>query len=148
MKPVPDRKKLRREFVKKRRVSMLRLSASMIVWLALWGLAGTLAAPLFANFRHPETHGLVARFREPVLALTLLGVVLYPLWHILKRAEREVASLPYVPRITVAELPAEAVLVRGAEEPPVTQSEGLLRAATMQETLQDELLRVNQEHIP
>jgi hypothetical protein len=53
-------------------------------------------------------------------------------------------SNPYVPPVTASTLPAEEILVRATEEPPVAQSEVLLRAAQGQETPKEELLRVIQ----
>jgi len=41
------------------------------------------------------------------------------------------------------DLPADEILVRGSQEPPIVQSEVLLRATQQQETPKEELLRVN-----
>ncbi len=52
-------------------------------------------------------------------------------------------SNPYVPPVTPDTLPADEILVRGSEEPPVAQSEVLLRAAHRgKETPKEEWLRV------
>ena len=56
------------------------------------------------------------------------------------RAEQQV---PYVPPVTPNTLPANEILVRGAEEPPVARSKMLLRAAQGgHETATEELLWV------
>jgi hypothetical protein len=59
-------------------------------------------------------------------------------------AGKEAAKLPYVPPVTPDILPAEEILVRAADVPPVAQSTILLRAAQGQETPKEELLRVSQ----
>jgi hypothetical protein len=57
----------------------------------------------------------------------------------------EALQVPNVLPVTANTLPAEEILVRAAEEPPVAQSTVLLRAAQRgQETPQEELLRMSQ----
>jgi|SRR5579871_247741 len=58
-----------------------------------------------------------------------------------RRAARRLYGLP----VSALTLLADEILVRGSEEPPVVQSEVLLRAAQEQETPKEELLRVSQE---
>jgi hypothetical protein len=57
----------------------------------------------------------------------------------------EAKSLPYIPPVTPDTLPPDEILVRGSEEPPVAQSEVLLRAAkATQEAAKEELLRIQE----
>jgi len=72
----------------------------------------------------------------------VVGLFTCALWSALKYAKREV-SIPYVPPVTASTLPAEDILVRGADEPPTAHGEVLVRAARHgQETPKEELLRV------
>ncbi len=57
---------------------------------------------------------------------------------------KKAKQVPYVPPVIANTLPAEEILVRAADEPPVAQSAVLLRAAKGVETPKDELLRVSQ----
>jgi hypothetical protein len=70
-----------------------------------------------------------------------LGLV--ELWQKARQEKQRGDTLPYVPPVSVSTLPAEEILVRAADVPPVAQSTVLLRAAQAgQETPKEELLRV------
>ena len=61
------------------------------------------------------------------------------------RLGRKVSQIPYVPPVTASTLPAEEVLVRGAEEPKQEQSKVLLRGIDNSTgTGKQELLRGSQ----
>jgi hypothetical protein len=82
-----------------------------------------------------------------VIALALCFIV--PMLLVGVHATRKVVQKTreqYSPPVTPDTFPANEILVRGSEEPPVAQSEILLRAAQKgEETPKEELLRVSQE---
>jgi|SRR5579871_2659238 len=125
MKQVPDRKKLRREYVKKK--------------AAAYGVGGPFLV-IMLTF-------LVAWFREPGLDVSQFAVLLFCfVWCAVNFSRETIKHVPYVPTVTPNTLRADEILVRGSEEPLVAQSEVLLRAAQqMQETPKEELLRVSRE---
>ena len=63
----------------------------------------------------------------------------------IRRGNDEAAKLRYVPPVTADTLPANEILIRSSEEPPVAQSEVLMRAAQGQETPKEELVRMAKE---
>jgi hypothetical protein len=137
MNEVPDWKKLRRQYLKQRNRAL-----STYADLAMLCALGSLT--LYFN--------VVAKHRRHVWPLDIIAISLLVLLGInagwrAARTAREDAINAYVPPVTPADnLPADEILVRSSEEPPVARSEVLLRAAhKTEETPQEELLRVNQE---
>ena len=57
------------------------------------------------------------------------------------RRARRAANIAYIPPVRPDILPADEILVRGSEEPPVVQSTVLVRASQGIETPKEELLR-------
>jgi len=73
--------------------------------------------------------------------LVVSALLIWPSVKVCKKGIAESRRLPYVPPLNPDTLPAEEVLVRGAEEPPIVPSEVLLRATNERETPKEELLR-------
>jgi hypothetical protein len=145
MKQVPDRKRLRREYVQRKRDLWLELALGSVVLSVLLGIL----AVCFAAFYIPFTRGRIPLSNlmgGVVMALLLffpLGAIVRWCLRAMQNAAREVVSMVHVPRaIRPDTLPADEILVRGSEEPPVAQSEVLLRAAHTVEISKEELLRV------
>jgi hypothetical protein len=141
MKQVPDRKRLRREYLTKRADVYAKMIGSAA--MALVGIA-IIASCGFINIA--PIKGYISSWILFLIGLLLLAMVI--LNAAAKRhteIRRELDAIPYVPPVSPDTLPTDEILVRGSEEPPVMQSEVLLRAATGQETPKEELLRVSQE---
>jgi hypothetical protein len=81
-----------------------------------------------------------------MLAVSIIcGIIARVSWLKAQRSLQVLAQLAYIPPVAASTLPAEEILVRPADEPPVVQSTILLRAAQGgQETPKEELLRVCQ----
>ena len=137
MKQVPDRKKLRQDYLVKRTYASI---GGLMGWILLFALSA--AAILCACM------AVLSILIGTITAMLYLGLAVaggfasYKAWRIIARSEETIANLPYVAPIAPDTLPAEEILVRGSSEPPVAQSEVLLRAAQGQETPKEELLRV------
>jgi hypothetical protein len=146
MRQAPDRKKLRREYLRRKSVGTATAILNAVFFVPC--LIMTIACLVVTIGR------IVIYIKEApdgVLPVSILSAVLtaifarctYSCW---KGVEDGIASaqLPYVPPATPATLPADEILVRSSEEPPVSQSKVLLRAAKQQEIAPEELLRMNQ----
>jgi hypothetical protein len=133
MKQVPDRKKLRRDYLTKRR--MVVLGVTEVIFLAVGFLY------LVWTARHNGAG---------IAALLILGLIVdlgaFLIGSEAKHNYNEVRGT-YVPPVMPETLPTDEILVRGSEEPPVAHSEVLLRAATGAETPKEELLRVTEGEI-
>jgi len=129
MNKVPDRKKLRREYLSRGGWSVV-LCVTEVLLLTVGYLY------LVYNAPHKGDAGRVVL----ILGLfVVLGALL--LGNEAKKDHRATRDR-IVPPITPDTLPADEILLRGSEEPPVGQSELLLRAARGQETPKEELLRL------
>ena len=77
-----------------------------------------------------------------VLFAIVGGFISWEFYHFYEKANREEASLLYVPPVRLDTLPVEEVLVRMAQEPTLEQSGVLLRAAEERADVPaDQLLR-------
>ena len=146
MKQVPDRKKLRREYLDKKFDLCSQMVMSSIYSLPFIGILFWIVFD-YRNLkpRSDQPKGSLAYEMGFTLVLIILvACVIFYVWAQANRV-RELKALPYVPPVIHDNLPAEEILVRGSEEPPDQQSEVLLRAAKEQETPKEELLRVAKE---
>jgi hypothetical protein len=136
---VPDREKQRREYLKKKAGSYG--TKVMVFGLFLFLLLPTITCGLFT---------IISLF-VPALQPSAIGFAMSALffgfwcrftyWFV-KRADTEIAAIPFIPPVTASTLPAEEVLVRGAQEPSQEQSTVLLRASgESTEVPVEELLR-------
>ncbi len=145
MKQVPDRKRLRREYLRKKGGGYISMIISMLVILitGLMFLMFTfyiLWLVLFIRGGRTPFHVLLG-----VLSVCMASGIGFAIWHLvrdLRETRQKVALMEYVPPIKAGALPIDEILVRGSEEPPVAQSEMLLRAPQAQVTSKEELLRV------
>jgi hypothetical protein len=148
-KRVTDLKKLRRDYLKRKGYALTRLSVVSVMLASLWGLTEFLVLPLFAQERTPDPDHIERwnALMGALMTLAICGAPTYFCWKWLKKIETNIANLPYVPPVTLDNLPADEVLIRASQEPMGRQSEVLVRAAheQRQATLQEELLRVSQE---
>jgi hypothetical protein len=150
MTPVPDRRRLRQEYLRRKRQVVAKKMAYGLLCLAMICLCLCLCLPTLiyvmrANLQFGFGDGLPA-----VLFTTLIFIFLTVTFAVYfgdqyKEARKAAANVAFVPPVTPDTLPAEEILVRGAEEPLIQQSEILLRAAQAHTTPEDELLRVSQE---
>jgi hypothetical protein len=135
MKQVPDHKKLRREYLDKRREAISAIRTFLIAACACVGMICFFVSTLKYD-NSSNTRGAAI-----VLVFILVGGMVMHIRcarHYMKEL-KEVDRQYYVPP-TDKHAPAE-ILLRGSEEPPVEQSEVLLRAAQEHETAKEELLR-------
>ncbi len=147
MKQAPDRKKLRRMDCgepKERSGETNDVGCWVgmaVACLMIWAVLSPLFyESFFSDLRNGhDGWGVIAWALCFIVPMLLVGV----------RATRKVVQKTrehYIPPVTADTLPADEILVRGSEEPPVVQSEVLLRAAQKgEETAKEELLRVSQE---
>ena len=133
MKRVPNRKKLRREYLRKKGGLLSLICGQVVIYLALF--TGFVLTRHGNELLHDVL--MVTLFLNMIANLYLTGFM--------KRTKQKLKQLPYVPPVTSATLPADEVLVRGSIEPEAPQ-ETLLRAAQGDEQSKpDELLR---SHLP
>lgn len=135
MTKVPDRTKMRREYLWKKEIAYFRL----VLTIGMFILCCISVRYVVLRLSHQGT------IPKVVLGVTLLGVSSLLLVKALSRAKSELVfavSIPYVPPIhdQIAALPAEEVLLRGSQASPAPQEE-LLRPAGKVETRAEELLR-------
>src|SRR5579859_5815758 len=125
MNRVPDRKQLRREYLRKKGKVWLRLS----ILTALRGspLVVGFVFALHSLLRNASSSDVIV-IDFALTSLLLIGTVLLLTAGIRQDFRHDFAILPYVPPITPSTLPPEEVLVRSAQEPPAP-NETLLRAA-------------------
>jgi Trk-type K+ transport system membrane component len=136
-----DRRKRKQAFLRQKRFRSMRVAAAAAEMIAVGVMAGIVTA---RNFINPDDDKYDRSFLVWMTILTLVPflVVACCMWRLLKLAEHEAARLP---QEIASTLPADEILVRGADEPAVAQSEVLLRAAEERKTAKDELLRMSRE---
>ncbi len=144
MKQVQDRKKLRREYLEARRAFYVQMFQWLAVLLPFIVILMFLIYICFQNTMQFPAFALLEAFGG-LFCLVFVSVLGYALVTECGAIKREIDALPYAPPVTSDDLPADEILVRGSEEPPVVQSDVLLRAANEVEAPKDELLRVSQE---
>lgn len=146
MSQVRNRKKLRREYLKRKQLVLIRLSVAGVTLVAIGVLAGFLVAPFFTVSRIPDPDNVEMQkaLVESLPIFAICGIPAYFCWKKMKQIEAEVANVPFVPADAASTLPADEILVRGAQPPPVVQGEVLLRAAQGVESPKEELLRIAQ----
>jgi hypothetical protein len=158
MKQAPDRKKLRREYLRKK----WKAQVKVILGAAFGTVMGFSALILICflclvlafspywdedGVETPATHCL----RVALVFLIGSALIVASTWlawyggKTSKKGIAEAKNLPFVSPVIPDTLPADEILVRGSEEPLVEQSEVLLRAAKGVETPQEELLRITTE---
>ncbi len=149
MKQVPDRKKLRREYVtrKSKEYAVAGALGTGII-PALIGLMICTAGLVFPIYwmcypmqpDAPDRTTTVVIFIGGVLGVLYFGCFTWLCWRGMKQSIQSARELPYIPPVTAGTLPADEILIRGSEEPPVAQSEVLLRAAQPEQNVQAEAL--------
>ncbi len=145
MNQLPNRRKLRHIYLRKRGTALLKMLAWTCVMLPTAAFALLLGGIFVAGLFQPLMLTRSEFFVVPTVDLVLWLLTWWSVRAII-RTEARVDALPYLPPVSRADLlPAEKVLVRGSDEPTGAQSETLLRAAKRQETPTEELLRVSQE---
>jgi ABC-type uncharacterized transport system permease subunit len=152
MNKVTERKRRRREYLRKKVAHLTGMGVSGSAFLAssmaFLGCTFITVMVLILTLRaNPEDR--IPGWTElqiGLLTMLLSGLSAFAFWRLTARLKRNVRQLAFVAPVTPNTLPADEILVRGAEQPTVQQSEVLLRAAQAgQETAKEELLRVSQE---
>jgi Zn-dependent protease with chaperone function len=156
MKQVPDRKKLRREYLGKMCAIMTTrviLNLLFIFTLLATAVLGYCSVSLLVNGQLQNPFSTERPYSDPLSVCVLFmfclpftvfaGMLAWMFWLGLKEAQTMATALTLVPPLTPNTLPADEILGRASEKPPITQSEILLRPAQAQETPQQELLRVS-----
>ena len=139
MNQIQDRKKQRREYLRKKRVTYFKATLNTLIAIPCsWYAFGSLFAALFNPFDR--------LFSVIMFALAFIfGAVA---WTAAKRAKllhQKAKQLPYVPPVSPATLPAEEVLLRGSDASAQEQSQVLLRGThNSEEADGQELLRSSQ----
>ncbi len=128
------RKHLRREYLRKKGHAY-----------ALFTLNGALLLPFLVLACASFILSFVWVGLPGIYLSALFAWCTYSCWRGIQDGMNEAKSLPYIPPVTPDTLPPDEILVRGSEEPPVAQSEVLLRAAkATQEAAKEELLRIQE----
>ena len=149
----PDRKKLRREYLRKKVTAYLGAGVGAAFFVpalcagAMFGIAAMLFL-LVAAFQAFQGTGPAGPYLAAAQAMVicLLGTVVScgvatASWFGIRKA-RMAARIEHVPAVVPDRLPADEILVRGASE-PCAPSETLLRATVKgEEAKAEELLRV------
>jgi hypothetical protein len=150
MKPVPDRTRQRREYLRKKGLAytVSTVSTSLLLF-SLFVAAYFVCVMMYLHrmshhwFAPPHNNHLleeVAAIASQVVVLS--GVVSFVSWRAVKTARKTIRDLPDVPPVIPSNLPVEEILVRGAEEPSAPR-ETLLRVSVEgAQTAPDQLLRV------
>jgi uncharacterized integral membrane protein len=142
MQSVWERRKLRQEYLKKRKDAIDASRASFAC------AVGCVVLLCFVVTMSQRGHDVGLKYATWMFLVPLFtGALMFHLWGYrhFRRELKAVDRTSYAPPVGMNS--PEEILVRGSEQPPVAQSEVLLRAAQMQEqeTPAEELLRVSQE---
>jgi len=132
MSPVPDRRQQRREYLKKKASGFVM--SGMSVALPVIAVVATVMSAVYEDEHVIGLNTVVCIVAcAPILGLFALKM----------SGHAEIASrAPFVPPVKASILPAEEILMRGAEE-PAAPNETLLRAAGKgEETAKEQLLHV------
>ena len=128
---VPDRQKQRREYLRKKAGVRGIIVGGQLLEILLFSVTGLCGLASFGLLLCSIAIG--PQFYLTTLVSILLtvggGYISWKLGKLTDRAEQEERSLAFVPPVTPDTLPAEEVLVRGAQELTQEQSTVLLRAA-------------------
>lgn len=135
-----ERIKQRREYVKRKVMAYVLMTLSILVAIPCALLAVILfllaVASVFEGIPWVEIFWPALKLGELALRFSESA----------QKAHGEAKQLPYIPPVTADSLPAEEVLLRGAEKPPQEQSRTLLRAADgSAATPEQELLRASRQ---
>ncbi len=156
MTQAPGRKKLRREYLLRKArayssgvVCGLLFIPALLLTMLLVGIGGVMIAWWICAEKLPPGWWAISA----VIILVSFFASFVPArcawfcWRGFQRA-RETAQFPSVPPLAGDTLSVAEILVRGSEQPPVVQSEVLLRAAHgAEESAQAELLRMSREQL-
>jgi hypothetical protein len=145
---VPDRKRQRREYILKKQSAYVQWVIGGIMLLPA-GIIALISA--ITTVVACACYILTRRYTALLFTIFCGGIITvcssFFAWmgYALVADGNKLSQTPYVPPVTPDTLPANEVLVRGAQPPPVVPSEVLLRAAQGEETPKEELLRVAEE---
>ena len=142
MSKMPDRKSLRREYLRQKG----EVYGEGAIYAVLFVPALLIA--VFAVVCGVTGLGGGNNIFTGLIGVAMFGSISAYCWLQMRDARRRTDAVPYAPPIQPDTLPAEEILVRAADEPPVVQSEVLLRAAQEHETPKEELLRGPVEYRP
>ena len=141
MKHVPDRKKLNRIYRAGHREepglsdAVFRWFVTLFVCVIVWAVV----SPIFYE-NVVMGNGACVLGIGVCIIVPLLLVSVRSTSNVIQQVKEE-----HFPSATPNTLPADEILVRGSEEPPIVQSNVLLRAVKGAETPKEELLRVAEE---
>jgi hypothetical protein len=125
MKQMPDRKRLRQDYVRKKGMAYLSVSSwralSMACGVVTIGCGALMVLFLLNVLGLTLQLGLMSALLSLVAAILSLSI---QKWIVRDRrkAEQDLANIPYIPPVTVDTLLADEILVRGAGQPTVEQS--------------------------
>src|SRR5579871_5642303 len=138
MSQVPDRKKRRQYLGRKAEAytSGILCGLFLLAMCSIALLCLCVAAYTLLPFLQGKPEG--AAFIGSLVSGAAAGFSAWQLWKGIKGA-KERANTAYVSPVTADTLPADEILVRGSETPPVVQSRELLRSANEQPTPTEEL---------
>ena len=130
MSPVPDLKKLRREYLREKGKGYTVQTVGAIFYVPSMALTVICSIPTIfvvvmcvgALLLPPHTiRPIDSTFLVLMAGTVIFGVVACWSKRVMQTGEK-IAQVPYVPPVTPSTLPTEEVLVRGAEEPSVSQA--------------------------
>ena len=147
MNRIPDRKKLRREYLRLKCIGMLLKHGGLLLCFplafvaVLLGMVGLCIGAY--GLLHMDPFMLIGVIL--IVLAAILGFLSYSAYYAVGFGD-QVLNTTYVPPVTPDTLPVKEVLVRGAEE-PAAASETLLRATVKSEaTKAEELLAHSSGH--
>ncbi len=156
MNRIQERKQQRQEYLKQKgkAYSIMAIFSTVLGLTIISGLVGIVYLALLILF-DPKTASeqQVSSPLSKLIFLAFMALLAFGLYMALccsvrdgRALRRQIAQLPYIPPVTPDTLPAEELLVRGAEEPKQAQSEVLVRPVMHeQETPSEQLLCVTDD---
>ena len=148
---VPDRKRLRREYLKMKALGFSQAATARILHRAANGGGAAFGAILMSSLLILVLELIMSKpvgswnYPPGMIAFCAVGCIvsllMYRFAQALQIRAAKLAQLPYVPPVTPNTLPADEILVRSTSELPTVQSAVLLRMASGIETPREELLR-------
>jgi hypothetical protein len=140
MEKVTERRQLRREYLRKKARQRLYMVCGVVTVLFGYALTCMMRGAVLEPVKeHPDLPTTLRASFVAVCVMAFYGLLVYGANRMIKSAQK--IQVQYVPPVTADTLPADEILVRGSEEPPIAQNAVLLRAAKGQETPAEELLR-------
>jgi hypothetical protein len=148
MNPVPDRKRLRRAYLRRKGAAYARIAVGLTTLMLMILTFSAVVNYVCYVIGGEPVRSYLTYLHWVYIGLPFMCAMILLVWRsvatMLKGVE-SVMSLPHLRSVTPSTLPAEEILVRGATEPSA-RNETLLRAGVKgEETKVEELLRISRQ---